>query len=142
MMAEMLPRPGNGMLSTCLSTQEIPVERKVREHRETAGGQTRLKAVLVEIGHADFAINVAVREDSLHAASDVGPVVPIEALAIAEDGSFEIGNQGEPVESLGYDSLREVTQAEDVAVLNRGQVTYFIQGESGKRVCFLGNCRL
>src|ERR1700736_3424123 len=128
MMAEMLPRPGNGMLSTRLSTQEIPVKRKVREHRETAGGQTRLKAVLVEIGHTDFAVDPVVRKNGLHSASDVGPVVPIETLAIVEDGSFEIGNQGEPVESLGYDSLREVTQAEDVAVLNRGQVTYFDPG--------------
>src|SRR6185312_8826858 len=137
MMAEILPRPGNGMLPTHLSTQKIPVEREIREHRNTPSRLAGLEAVLVQIGSADFGVDIAPREYRLHAAADRGLVLPVKTLSVMKHGGFEIRNQSGAAESLGDDSLRDIAKTDDVALLDRRQSSNFHPGRAGEAARFL-----
>src|SRR6476661_5672742 len=137
MMAEMLPRPGNGMLPTHLSTQKIPVEREIREHRNTPSRLAGLEAVLVQIGGADFGVDIAPRKYRLHAAADGGFVLPVEAFAVMKHGGFQVRNQGGAAEPLRDDALRDITEADDVALLDRRQSSNFHPGRAGEAARFL-----
>src|SRR5216683_3936586 len=119
MMAEILPSPGTGMLSPHLSAKEIPVEREICEHGETTGRQTRLEAVLMEIGHTHFGVYLVPRDNGFHAAAEGRSVVPIEALAVTKYRGLDVRHQRGPLKSLSHDALRDITQTEDVAALDR-----------------------
>src|ERR1700681_1044708 len=119
MMAEILPIPGNGMLSTRLSSQKIPVKREVGEHRESASRLTRLEAILVEIGRANFGVDVAPLDRCFHAAANGGFVLPIKTFAVVENGCFDIRHQDGPAESFRDHALADVAEADDVAFFYR-----------------------
>ena len=82
---------------------------------------TGLETVLVQIGRTDFGVDVTAREYRLHAAADRGFVLPVETLAVMKHGGFDVRDQRGPAESLRDDSLRDITKADDVALLDRRQ---------------------
>ena len=88
------------MLPAHLSTQKIPVEGEIREHRNTPSRLTGLETVLVQIGRTDFGVDITAREYRLHAAADRGFVLPVETLAVMKHGGFDVRDQRGPAESL------------------------------------------
>lgn len=73
----------------------------------------------MEISEADFGINLFPRDNRFHTGAYRGPVVPVESLAIPEDRGIDVRHECGPAEPLGYHTLRDVTQSEDIAVFDR-----------------------
>src|SRR5438874_6935927 len=64
-------------------------------------------------------------------------VVPIEAFTIPGEGCLSVGHKRGPGKSFSDDSLREIALANDVAALNRRDVTYCSPRRSGETACFV-----
>src|SRR5438552_9517171 len=96
-----------------------------------------MKTVLVKVACAEFRKHVAMRDDCFDPATVDSFVVPIEAFAIPGEGGLSVGHKCGPGESLCDDSLREIALANDVAALNRRDVTYCSPRRSGETACFV-----
>src|SRR5437667_5515563 len=96
-----------------------------------------MKAVLAKVADAEFRKYFAMRNNCFDPATVDSFVVPIEAFAVTGEGGLSVGHKRGPGESLCDDSLREIALANDVAALNRRDVTYCSPRRSGETACFV-----
>src|SRR5438094_10015708 len=96
-----------------------------------------MKAVLVKVTGAKFRIYVAMRDNCLNPATVDSFVAPIEALTITGEGGLSVGPKRGPGKSFSDDSLREIALANDVAALDRRDLTYCSPGRYGEPACFV-----
>src|SRR6059036_4080213 len=98
-----------------------------------------MKAVLAKVADAEFRKYFAMRDNCLNPATVDSFVVPIEAFAITGEGGLSVGHKRGPGKSFSDDSLREIALANDVAALDRRDVTYGSPGRSRETACFVGH---
>src|SRR5207244_12758907 len=96
-----------------------------------------MKTVLVKVAGAEFRKYFAMRNNCFDPATVDSFVVPIEAFAIPGEGGLSVGHKCGPGKSFSDDSLREIAVANDVAVLDRRDVTYGRPGRYGIQGCIV-----